>query len=113
MASDKANATTFKAGHKSKGGRPSGAPNKDTETVKQTCARLGVNVAEAMVLTYLNPTTSVERKDAMLFGLAKFLYAQPREVQLSGNLAVETRLEEKLNLLREKAKATLLERKGR
>lgn len=102
----------FEPGNTMSKGRPKGAKNKDTESVAQVCARLGLNVAEAMVKIYQDPSNPPERRDNMLLSLARYQYAQPKAFEISGSLGIDTsRQDQELADLRQKVKERIRERK--
>jgi hypothetical protein len=101
----------FKEGHSKAGGRVKGTPNKDNETVAQTCERMGLNVAEAMIHLAIN-TEDELIKASMLKELASYLYAKKKAIEVSGSLGVDTsRQDAELAKLREQVKARISERK--
>ncbi len=102
---------TFLKGHAKATGRPKGSSNKDTETVQQTCDRMGLNVAEAMIHLALNGQEEAIRA-SMLKELASYLYAKKKAIEVSGSLNIDTsRQEQELEKLRAQVKARIEERK--
>ena len=102
----------FEPGHKLSTGRPKGSKNKDTETIAQICLRKNLSIAEVMVDTILDPHTSLERRDNYVFTLARYLYAQPKAIEISGSLGIDTsRQDEELAKLRAQVKERIKERK--
>ena len=94
------------------GGRKAGTPNKATETVGAICRRHGLDVAEAMVMIVLDVNNPPERRDNMLLQLAKFQYAIPKAIEISGNLNLDTsRQDDELAKLRAQVKERIKERK--
>ncbi len=110
MPAHTANAGSFKKGHKPSKSRK-GIPNKDKETVQETCDRMGLNVAEAMIHLALNAEDE-SIKASMLKELAGYLYAKKKAIEVSGSLGIDTsRQDEELARLREQVKARIEERK--
>lgn len=102
----------FEPGNKMATGRPKGSKNKDTETIAQICLRKNLCIAEVMVDTILDPHTSLARKDEYVFTLARYLYAQPKAVELSGSLNLDTsKQDDELSKLRAQIKERIKERK--
>lgn len=102
---------TFLKGHAKATGRPKGSSNKDTETVQETCDRMGLNVAEAMIHLAINAEDE-SIKASMLKELASYLYAKKKAIEVSGTLGIDTsRQDAELAKLREQVKARIQERK--
>ncbi len=102
---------TFLKGHAKATGRPKGSSNKDTETVQETCDRMGLNVAEAMIHLAINGDDESIRA-SMLKELASYLYAKKKAIEISGSLGVDNaRQEAELARLKELVKERIKERK--
>lgn len=66
------------------GGRVKGTPNKDTQSLFETCEKHGVDVFEAMVICVKEATTTADRF-AYLKDLAPYLYPKRKSVEISGD----------------------------
>jgi len=99
---------TFQKGHKKATGRPKGSPNKDTETVRQTCERLGLNVAEAMVTIALDQSLGPVVRFDMLKEIAPYCFAKLKHVEVAGSLGLDTsRQDQEIELLRAKVRESI------
>lgn len=68
-------------------GRKPGTVNKSTQDLFEICAKHNVNVFEAMVIECIESKEKFpEKYYANLEGLAKYLYAKRKEVDIQGAL---------------------------
>ena len=83
------------AGYKT-GGRVAGTPNRQTRDVTELLASLGHDPIAAMVRIARNPKASLDLRGRMNAELAHYVYPKRKAVELSGDLRLQSEIEQRL-----------------